>query len=324
MVDSMVPHRPLRKLLGTCLLTLCAFPLWTEPKVLSDKALALARTLEARRMGIDREGNLWTWEGRSGRVLVYSPAGAEILSTFAREAIDVDVDRQWGVAGIFSQGFELRLAPFAGDADVSLRLKDRVQGVAWIGPHSVAVSPALAAHRVEIWDTRQRTILRKLGAEEVLVPKPGVTIMRTVLLHYDPKRDLLYTLDSFRGDLQVFALDGRLVRKEQVPKADRKELEDSIAKADRQMRAHNEAFTPAFWWFRQAVDEEGTVWSVQECDKENGKAVFFKVPLEGQAQSITVAEPCCSRSLVIWTGWLIFYSDTAMPRSTCDTVRRLP
>jgi len=291
---------------------------------LSDEALALARTLQAAQMGVDRAGNLWTRDSQSGAIRLYSPKGAELARSRVSGALSVDVDHEWGVAAVVSHGFELRLMPPGDKPEVSIQLGERADGVAWIDPQTVAVSQALAAHRVEIWNTQQRKILRKLGTETALQPEPGVTILRTVGLEYDPRRNLLYTLGSYKGDLQVFSLDGQTVRQEQLPLPDRTELETFFAEQGRQKKARNEIFTPSIRWFRQAVDDNGTVWSVQQCDPQRGKAVFLKVPLQGKMEVIETEERCCSKSLVLWGGWLLLYSDPASPRASCSSVRRLP
>ncbi len=294
-----------------------------EP-ALSDRALSLVRDLRASGMGVDQAGNLWTWQNRSGRIDLYSPEGEVIATASLKEALSVAVDRRWGVAGIVGQGRELRLVPFGPGPPTSIPLADEARGVAWIDAETVAVAPTLANHRVQIWQVREKTLLKKLGTEEVIEPKVGVTVLRTVVIQYDPGRRLLYTLDSFRGDLQVFALDGRLVRHETFPKAERRELEDRLAQTDREMRERHEVFTPGFWWFDLAVDTAGSTWSVQACDHSRTHATLLQIPLLGKSQSTTFEATCCALSLVIWKGWLISYSDPAAPREVCNLVRRVP
>lgn len=286
-------------------------------------ALELVRGLQATDVGVDREGNLWTWDAQSRQVSLYSPQGKQLSSVQIGFATKVDADRTWGIAGVFERGTELRLLSWDGQARVSIPLADQAQGVAWIGPETVAVSPSLAAHRVELWNVKERRLTGKMGIEQALTPKPGVTRLRTVALDYQPERGLLYTLESFSGDLQVYSLDGRLVRQAKLPPIKRP-IEAALAQHDKEAQARNDVQTPAIWWYWLAVDEAGTGWIVQNCDREHGKAKVLKVPLVGEAESLMLDQPCCSRALALWGGWAVFYSDPALPKAACDKARRLP
>jgi hypothetical protein len=285
--------------------------------------LELARGLDSTEIGVDREGNLWTWDAHGQRVGLYSPQGERLCSVPIEFSNAVDADRTWGIAGIFGFGKELRLLSWEGKAAATIPLADEARAVAWIGPDTVAVAPALAAHRVEIWNVRDRTLTRKIGSEQPLTPRPGATRLRTVALHYQPERGLLYTLESFTGDLEVYALDGRLVREAKVPPVKRS-IDESLAEMDRKARARNDVQTPAFWWYRLAVDGAGTVWTVQSCDAERLDTTLFKVPLEGEARTLVLTNFCCALKLAVWGGWAISYPDPGLTKPTCDKVRRLP
>jgi hypothetical protein len=299
-------------------------PLWAEsPPQLSEKALALVRDLRATKMGIDREENLWTWQFPSGRLDLYSSSGEVVASTSLQDVLDLDVDRRWGIAAILSPGREVRLVPWGAGA-TSILLPDDVGGIAWIDAEIVAVAPTMANHRAQVWNMREKSLVQKLGAEEEIVPKIGATALRAVRLKYHPGRKLLYTLDSFRGDLQVFALDGRLVRHETFPPVEKRDSEAWLAKTDREMRERREVFTPAIWWFDMAVDAAGTAWSIPDCDGAQGLATLLQIPLIGKHRSAVVETPCCARGLVIWNGWLILHSDPAPGRKMCNLIRRFP
>ncbi len=291
---------------------------------LADRALSLVRDLRASGMGVDQEGNLWAWQNRSGRIDLYSPEGEVIATASLKDAVSVAVDGRWGVAGIVGQGKELRLVPFGPGSPISIPLPDEVRGVAWIDAETIAVAPTLANHRAQIWKVREKTLLKKLGTEDVIEPKIGTTVLRAVDLQYDPGRKLLYTLDGFRGDLQVFALDGRLVRHEAFPQVERRELEAWLAQTDREMRERHEVFIPGISWFYLAVDTSGAAWSVQACDHSRTHATLLQIPLLGKSRSTTFEVACCALPLVIWKGWLITYTDTAAPREICNLVRRMP
>jgi hypothetical protein len=300
--------------------------LWAQPSANpSEKALALVRELRARRMDVDRSGNLWTWDGNTGQVQLYSPGGGSLVSTRVPRATAVDVDREWGVAGIVADGFELRILPFGQAAPLSIRLRHVSHGVAWIDGQTVAVAPALAGHRIEIRRLPDGTVLREIGTEDPIEPKPGLTVLRTVDLDYDPKRELLFTTESFSGDVQIFSLDGKLLRRESLPLSEeRRSFERSLAASGEEARKNQDAQTPAIWWFHQAVDASGTAWFVVDCDRKNRKATFFKIPLQGTATRVTVDEPCCHSTLALWGPWLVLYSSPATPQELCNSVRKLP
>ena len=183
----------------------------------SAKALDLVRGLRASRMGVDREGELWAWDQRGSRVILYSAAGTVIAAAATEGALAIDADGAWGVAEVTRSGFELRVRPWIGAVETIIPLSDQASAVAWIAPHRVALGMATAAHRVEIWDTLEKSMTKTLGAEEPVVRKPGLSRRRSYELRYAPASGLLFTLESFTGDLQVFSLDGRSVRSAQVP-----------------------------------------------------------------------------------------------------------
>ncbi|HEX4964984.1 MAG TPA: hypothetical protein VF173_29520 [Thermoanaerobaculia bacterium] len=286
--------------------------------------MSLVRDLHATGMGVDQEGNLWAWQSGAGRIDLYSPDGEVIAKASLRDAVSVAVDRHWGVAGIVGQGKELRLVPFGGGSPLLIPLPDEARGVAWVDAETVAVAPALANHRAQLWQIREKTLIKKLGVEEVIEPKIGTTVLRSIAMQYDPGRKLLYTLDSFKGDLQVFALDGRLVRHETFPQVERRELEAWLAQTDREMRERHETFAPGIRWFSLAVDAAGAAWSVQACDRAQARATLLQIPLLGKRQSTTLEAACCALPLVIWKGWLILYTDPAAPREICNLIRRIP
>src|SRR5258708_6534448 len=78
-------------------------------------------------------------------------------------------------------------------------------------PSKDALSPQRAAHRVELWSLGKRKLVKSLGSEPEIKLVSGATRVRQVLLRYDAARRLLFTLESFTGDLQVLSLDGKVV-----------------------------------------------------------------------------------------------------------------
>lgn len=295
-----------------------------SPPPLPEKAASLSQGIRATAIGEDRQGNLWVWNWNGGRVDLYSPTGEPEGVVRIPAATDVDADRSWGVVAITGFGLELRIASFEDAPATVIPLKDRAQGVTWIDPNTVAVSPALAAHRVEIWDLRSRTVVRRFGQETPIVPGPGVTLLRNVLLHYDERQGKLYSIESFTGDVQIFSVDGKLLRHETIPKPDRTALEESMAQDDQERRRRNDPVSIDVTWYRMAVDSEGTFWSVQSCDGTRKKATFFKLPVHDPPSLIPSDEPCCNHSFTLWRGWFLLFPQPGGLPNRCNSVRRIP
>lgn len=316
----------LRPLLGAAALALLGVPgLATPPSPeISERALALARELRASVMGVDRAGNLWAWNDSSGRVEVYSPAGERLAYGSAGDAIAMDADYAAGIAAIVSAGSELWIAPWGEGKASSFRLPERSTSVAWIDAETLAVAPAMAGHRIEIWNLRDRTRLRTFGTETAFSLAPGLNRLRTLALHFDPARGWLYTVDGFTGEVQVFTLDGRLVRKVPGPALSRPELDQWIARVDREARAKGDVQSHAIWWLRPAVDAAGNVWLSLACDERQGPATLYRVAPDGSPSTFTVEERCCSRSIVIWGEWALLYASPLAPPSACNSLRRRP
>jgi len=289
----------------------------------SERALSLVGGLRATAMGADHAGDLWAWNRGTGKVVLYSPAGVALFSLTAGRAVAVDADRTAGVAAIFDNGFRLSALPWNG-AGTDIPLPERASTVAWVRPDTVALGMAGGWHRVEIWNLRDRRLVKAFGAELPVTRKPGLARLHTYQMRYDTRRDLLFTLESFSGDLEVFSLDGRLVRREQVPRSeDRASIETWLADLDAKGRAAGEVNDPLIMWYWLALDDAGNAWVVRTCEPK-GRATLWQVPASGSAKDLALDEPCCVRAFVIWGDHAIFYRDPSDPPLLCNGERRLP
>ena len=70
--------------------------------------MKLVESLPARAMGVERAGNLWVWNDRSKTMELISPAGARLERLSLPDLWLVDTDAEWGVAGLFQSGHEIR------------------------------------------------------------------------------------------------------------------------------------------------------------------------------------------------------------------------
>jgi hypothetical protein len=294
------------------------------PPAPSERALSLVGGLRATSMGVDHDGDLWTWDRGMGKVVLYSPVGAALSSLPMESVLEVDADRTAGIAAIADSGFELSVRPWSGGEGTTIHLPERASAVAWIDSETVALGMAAAGHRVEIWNVREKRLVKTLGSEAPVERKPGLSRLRTYQILYAPAQDLLFTLESFSGDLQVFSLDGRLVRREQVPRSDdRASIESWLADLDAKGRAAGEVKDPLITWYRLALDVAGNAWVVRTCEPK-GRAMLWRVPASGPAKDVSLEEPCCARAFVIWGEHAIFYRDPSDPRLSCTGERRLP
>jgi hypothetical protein len=224
----------------------------------------------------------------------------------------VDADREGGVVAIVQSGFELSLRPWAGEATV-IPLAERASEVAWVGSDAVALGMATAGHRVEIWNLRDKRLAKTFGTEVPVARRPGLSRMRAYQMRYAPAKDQLFTLESFSGDLQVFSMDGRLVRREQVPPgADRASIEAWLADLDAKGRAAGEVKDPLITWYRLALDGAGDAWVVRSCEPK-GRVTLFRVPASGNPNEVVLDEPCCARAFVVWGAYAILYRDPSDP-----------
>jgi hypothetical protein len=108
---------------------------------------------------VDRQEHLWAWSRSSGRVEIYTKQGERLAVVRVPQAKSLDVDSQWGLAVLVGEGRELQGLALDGRPLFVLPLEEPMGDVVWIDAHTVALSPTLAGHRVEIWDVEVGTLL---------------------------------------------------------------------------------------------------------------------------------------------------------------------
>jgi hypothetical protein len=296
-------------------------------------ALALVEQVRARWMGVDRAGNLWAWEALEGSVRFFSPA-AERLPTIVvpLDASAVDGDAQWGAVA---------LTPLIGPGGVGrvlawvrpggapgkheeVVLPEPASWVCWIDQDTVALSPQRAPHRVEMWSLRQRKLVSSLGSEPVIKLATGATRVREVQLRYDAARRLLFTLETFTGDLEVFSHDGKVVWRAKLDDPYRKVEEKTLASLDERAKSHNMELgqTLSDLWLAEGPD--GTAWVSQEIDMFNKAVGLIKASAAGTTVEKASNLRCPSKTFTIWGTHLVFFRDIASPREVCNDVVPLP
>src|SRR5436305_660558 len=282
----------------------------------SPAALDRLPKLRARAMGVDRAGNLWVWGAGLGAITLLSPDGLDLGFFRATGASAVDVDADWGTVGLFGQGYELQWLRGEGEPR-TIRLEGPAADVCWIGPETVAVTPQTAAHRIEIWNLVSQTRLQTLGEETPIHPVPGVNRMRAVLLRYDFAHGLLYSLESFTGDLQVFTRDGRLAWRSEVANPRRAESEAWLQEVDRQARSRHDVQIPTIFSLHLALTAQGEAWVLQRHDAASHTVTLLRVGGDGATSRVLPEGPCPSYHLLAWGSHLISYREPESPQGVC-------
>lgn len=294
---------------------------------LQDKALEVARKLRATRMGVTRQGELWAWDQRTGAVQLVSPAGELRAGPGASHAEAIDVDSEWGVAALVDHGAALQVFPVDGPHTSAIRLDNPSEGVAWMGRSSVAVSPSLSASRVEVWDLASRTRSSVWGEEQPVPSGPGVALRRIVDLRYDHGTRLLYTLDTFTGDLQVFGPEGKIARRSGTVHPRQAELEAWLKQRDAEARASGLSERPSHrQWDGFSVAPDATVWMVEHCKNGEKRVTMRRLPEQDPPATALLDDVgCCSYRFTLWAGALVMHRDPYGPVLVCNSVlRRFP
>lgn len=281
-------------------------------------ALEAFRTLAASKMGMDHAGNLWAWNRRNGVVQILTPAGERLPMPAAQGAGAVDADAAWGVVAVFDEIRWLRLdRPM-----VTVPLGGQAADVCWIDAQTVAVTPQTNAHRVEVWDLRTRTLVRALGAEEPTPVGPGAFRLRNVLLRFDAARHLLYSLESFTGDLKVFRPTGEVVWSSTLPTQIDAELDAAIAANDHAAKAAGRRVPLTFSRLAPALDRDGNLWVIEDSERATKSMNLLRISPAGATTLHLADQACPTQTFTFWGDVMLFYTDPTHAGGMCNTVRR--
>nr|MDP9119872.1 hypothetical protein [Acidobacteriota bacterium] len=209
-------------------------------------------------------------------------------------------------------------------SEVRIPLADAAGAVCWMGPGRVAVSLRQADHRVEIWDLGRRARTVALGTETPIAAGLGATRLREVQLRYDFNQRLLYTLESFTGDLEVWKDDGTLAFHATVGNPGREPEEKRLRTLDHRLRALRAGTAEAVSSLYLGAAMEGGGWVAQSFDDLAHSVTLIRVSAAGSVAHTVTGVGCPSRSFTLWGRMLVFYRDIAVPREVCNSVVRLP
>jgi hypothetical protein len=295
----------------------------------SKDALALAELVRARWMGVDHAGNLWAWEAVEGSVRFFSPSAARLGTVLVPlDTTAVDGDAQWGAAALTGEGSMLIWvrpgeAPGAGSERSEVKLPSAGGAVCWIDADTVAVSPQRAGHRVELWSLRERKMVKSFGEEHEIALPAGATRVREVQLRFDHARRQLFTLETFSGDLQVFALDGALAWRAKIENAYRKVEESNLADLDSRAKSREMPLGRALSDMWLAVAPDGSAWVSQKLEVLKQSTIMIRATASGTTVKEVTKLRCPSLDFTIWGSQLVFFRDIFTPREVCNSVAPL-
>ena len=283
---------------------------------LPQAALATVTKLTASKMGVDREGNLWAWNAANGDLKVISPQGEEVGRYRLPGAFSVDADREWGAVALVDVQRTIAWLR-QGVAEVRLPLSGPAADICWLGPSTVAVTPQLAAQRIELWDLTKGEVIGTVGSGTPLEPAIGATRLPSVLLRYDFEREILYSLESFTGDLRAFRRNGEVAWRAEAENPDRETWETWLRDLDQRAKAERDRQTPTIFSLRLALGPGGEVWTAQKRLLGDEPVTMVKLDAKGNQSMVLKDASCRSRDFVIWRDQIIFFRDPRAPQGGC-------
>lgn len=283
----------------------------------SAEAREVARKLVVTDLGVDRQGNLWTWNRPAEMLRMLTPSGRWLQTVSLPGVADVDADAEWGVAGIALDRRQLTVRRPSGTEQV-FQLESTLGDVQWLSEDLLALSPQEGVDRVWLFDVRQGQIAARWGQEAWIEPTgPGFHRVRFVLLDLDAQRQRLWTLETFTGRWILYNLSGSEIARGQVVDPTLEATQAQLDQMDREMRAQGQRqLSTMHKWISLGLDPAGSGWLVEACRPEP-KLIKLR-PGQPVEEHSPGSLPCCSGSIQFWGRTMVIYRDTTYPRSeTC-------
>lgn len=280
-------------------------------------ALQAAAHLQATHVGTDRFGNLWWWSRNSRSIRALSPQGQRLPTAQidGRYPTAATFDAEWGVAAL-DMDRDLLLLPSLTDPLLRVPRDGKATHLAWIGRGRLAVAPSRASHRVEIWDVDKRRIVERWGQEEPIPDGPGFHRLRAVLLAWDWEREVLWTLETFSGDLVVYSADGHeiLHRTLAHPKFPRTQAWVDEMEATGASGSQEQEDSYLNLWSSLTLHPGGSAWVVEGCDSSRAKLDVMHIGADGQVKRLTEdLLACCPSGFSFWGPEMVPFRDPRQP-----------
>ncbi|MCP4658680.1 MAG: hypothetical protein GY856_24985 [bacterium] len=332
-------RRPSRRHIAIILVSVCCFGLSngepvTEPgpgpgSVAVDptaSGLGAFESLYSTSMGVDRMGNLWSWNARTGVLHLISPTGQTLCNAELDQGIqEVDFDADWGAVALSPDQRLLFVYRLGDPPERTSTPLDRIMGdLCWVGPNTVALSPGKSRHRIELWDTAKGSRISSFGEEEPLEARPGTTRLRHIIPRFDFKRKLLWTLEAYTGNIRVYSLAGEALQELTIRHPDRERLDTWLEESNADSLAQHETREVFLsLWPSLALDSRGDAWLTESCnDADQLIAVRISIGSRVEQRITFEVGKCCSRYSTIWGRWLLTYRSPLAPTGACNHARR--
>jgi hypothetical protein len=276
-------------------------------------------------MGVDKDGNLWAWNGDEANVTVISPGGKRQTYDVDTDIKELDVDAERGMAILQSDGTSVAIVPFASENITKFRLSATANAIAWLDGDQVAVAPERTGSLVEIWSASTRNRIRTVGeVPPITIPARGAVLTRASLIHYDRKRDELTVLDAFYGTLSVFDAEGKIVRKGVITHPRLGPNIVWLQELDANAKAQGDSSAPTMYnYARMSVSQDGSIWLGEDGPTPDSITVAKLLP-NGKVERKPISVPeCASVRYVLWQDQLIFFRVPRSPRKQCTTTKEV-
>jgi hypothetical protein len=271
-------------------------------------------SMRATKAGVDRLDRLWAFDATAATVTIVTAEGDATTSGVLPRAMTVDVDPEWGIASLAQDGETIRVSRWDGTTTREMKLTDVATDITWLDATSVAVTPAFAGHRIEIWDVKQRVRTVTMGRALPISRGQGASLARTTLLRFDPRRSEFIALDATFGRIYSFARDGRPLREVK--------LHASPSAIGEWLSDHDSPAAPLSirYYTSLAVAADGTIWV--SCDPSPGvDRAVYRVALDGSLSKVSVEAPRCAlQRLQVWREQLLLLGDPVLGDRTCTTI----
>jgi len=278
--------------------------------------------IQATKLSVDHDDNLWAWNAKTNTVTRFAPNGSVSESELPR-CDNVDADGSYGIALLSDFGHQVDVYDWTGHLKWHVRLADAAADLCWIDANDIAVTPRYAPHVVEIVAVPSGNIIRSIGSSSEVMRTSGAVPAHATVVRYDSAHRELLTMRAFEGDFNAFSLDGKVVRSAHVENPRHAETLRWLDEMDKANRASKHSFTPLIWSYPTfTIADDGTVW-MGETDDRRGDVTAVSIARDGTVRRSHLSSPDCSSiRFTSWHGYFVFFRDPVSPQPICVGVRR--
>lgn len=290
----------------------------------TDGAFEKALQLRPSQMGVTREGTLWGWNRGTGDVTMISVAGASRKGPRISGAVSVDAEEMFGFAALADAGARLRVLGFDGKERRSIALPDDCFGLCWISGSRVAVTPRHLPRQVLLVNVEDGKVAREYGVVPAKERRTrGLEVLRSVLVRFDPARNVIVALDAFEGTVSFIPVDGGATVSTALPNPQRAVMTEWLARLEATELAKGSLGRSGVVSFPSlSLDPDGNAWVGVDCEAESRTLVLGRVDPTGRVQERRLAgNRCCTVRGVIWGDRFIRHNDPVPGQVECHEVR---